>query len=111
MTTKEKLKIHDQIEQENREKLNEFKAETGGLLRYGADNMESIFQPGDLLYIVLRRYPVNGSIMVIRQDDRNIVCRVNKAPEGYIITDDKNPPQIVEDPDFVGTVVGYERMF
>ena len=103
--------MHDQIEQENNDKLNEFKEKTGGLLRYRDDNMESIFIPGDLLYIIDRRFPVDGSIMVVRQDGKNLVCRVNKLPEGYILSDDKNPPQIVEDPDFIGSVIGYERIF
>lgn len=111
MTMREKLTMHEQIEKEN-EKAKEVFDAIG--MRYRADNMDSVFKNGDKLYLVKKQYALNGDIIVIRlpDPDRLYVCRAYNGPDGaFILKDDKNEPQIMKDPDIVGTVIGFERIF
>jgi SOS-response transcriptional repressor LexA len=121
MTVKEKLQMHDQIVKENQKKEEIFREEEAerkladafGLV-YKADNMNRTFRHGDKLYLVRKQYSFKGDIVVIRlQDpDRFHVCFMYpNEGGGYTLTDEKNPPLILDDIDYVGTVIGYERIF
>lgn len=119
MTMKEKLEMHKQIEQENREALERFQNEpvAGDLagLIYRDNNMDKTFQKGDRLFILRHRFTQPGSIVVIELGPNVYhVCRLyrNKETGAATITDDLNPPLVFEEPpEVIGAVIGYERFF
>lgn len=113
--------MHEQIETATQGKMEIFREEEAekklagafGLV-YKADNMDKTFRKGDKLYLVRRRFASDGDIVVIRLEDPDCfyVCRAyGNQDGGFTLVDEKNPPMIMQDPDFVGAVIGYERIF
>jgi SOS-response transcriptional repressor LexA len=120
MTVKEKLQMHDQIVTENQKKEEIFREEEAerkladafGLV-YKADNMNRSFKYGDKLYLGRKKFYAAGDIVVIQLLDTFHICYLYmNEGGGYTITDETNsPPLILDDIDYVGTVIGYERIF
>ena len=113
MTMKEKLEMHKQIEQEDKEARKAF-LEKGIIgLRYQGDNMPLTFQKGDRLYIRKRRFGADGDIVAVKLPDIGYyVARFYSGPdESFTLVDEKNPPKILTEVELLGTVVGYERIF
>lgn len=109
--------MHDQIVIENKEAQDRFLKEKAlgdafGLL-YKGDNFSQTFKRYDRLYLVKKQYTFTGEIIVVRlQDpDRFHVCRLYRQGDKYLLTDEKNPPLILDEIDYVGTVIGFERIF
>lgn len=110
MTMEERIKMHHEIEQENKKKAEEFKDLVA--LIYKADNMNRTFHAGDKLYVACKGVTLDGDIIVFRFPEGFKVCRVYNGPgDKMTLTDEKNPPEIVDNPDILGTVVGFERLF
>jgi hypothetical protein len=80
---------------------------------YNADNMNNTFKAGDKVYILPQDFRQQGQIMLFDTSDGNILKRVYSREEGgYILTDEKNPPEYVDIlPPFLGVAAGFERLF
>lgn len=80
---------------------------------YNADNMNNTFKAGDKVYILPQDFRQEGQIMLFETSNGNTLKRVYTNEEGgYILTDEKNPPEMFDIlPPFLGVVAGFERMF
>ena len=79
---------------------------------YNADNMNNTFKAGDKVYCVPQETATDGQMIAIRRGETVEVKYFYHAAGGYILTDDKNPPErLSEPPQIVGVIVGYERLF
>ena len=109
--------MHKQIEQENREALERFQNEPipgkiAGLV-YRDNNMSKTFQKGDRLFFIPHTHIESGKVVVVElEPGKHHVCRLYQEGDRITLTDDVNPPVILEEaPVVLGEVIGLERFF
>ena len=82
---------------------------------YNADNFPQTFRAGDKLYVLPGSEIIQGKIHLLQTENGPQLKRIytNVYPGAYCLTDELPAagPQQEANPDVIGHVVGYERMF